>query len=209
MKGILLENVSRSSIVSFSKKNSGEICLAWMSASFDDVISSLPEDVIFGSDEMSHCQLDLPWISGSKQMLVTTTIVRVKNNKILEYMAEEPWGMLASGDLVESDLVEFYRDELCENYGSLNWYSSMIGRIEKISLWSIWSGLPDPLEVGSKFLVVVQRSEDVYRFLEDFQEIIESERLLCGAAGFLGTGLARVSIIDARDELLKVARRNS
>lgn len=208
MKAILLENVSRSSIVSFSEKNSKEICFAWMAASFDDVISSLPEDMVIGCDEISRCQLDLPWISGSERIPITTTVVRVGTNEIFCRLADGPWSVLASGDLSESNLIEFYRDELCGNYGSLNWYSSMVSRIEKLSLWSIWNGLPDPVGAGGKFLVFVQRIVDLHRFFGDFQEIIGSERPQRGAASALD-GEPKASIVNARDELLKFARRNS
>ena len=208
MLGLRIENASNEFISAFAVSCSGGACAFWTTFELDELLESLPEDVIFSSDEICATRYELPFLKGDGAVKLSATIAKGIGARAVNFLTKAPRQVLTSPDLDKNELITFCRSEFDGHQSDLEWYAKNIDRMASISEWSIWSGLPNPENHGSEQLLLVRNSSDLGRLQGLIDEVLSDflkSKTDPTAAKSEKSGGVRALMIDVGSELIRLS----
>lgn len=183
---------------------------SWSTYRLAELLESLPPEGRLCRDEISANECELPFVMLDRETSIRVSIAKAKGERAIKFLVGTAREVLAASDLDSCALKEFRRQEYLGRQVDIRWYSENLEKMAGLADWTIWTGLPDPTEVGNRQLLIT-RSE---KMLKPFVSRIHAEvrRFLSlgvdPTASKKNGGVVGIDFVDVQKELVFVASRN-
>lgn len=179
---------------------------SWSTYSLAELTESLLPDTVLTDEEISAEEFDLPFLMEHREAIVRICIAKAKGARAIEFIVGSAREVLASSDLNALALKEFRRREFLGHQIDLEWYGNNLDEMINMAGWTIWTGLPDPAEVGHKQLILSSSVDKLEEIAARFRAEIERSTL----SGWNPTATKKsgstveINFVNVREEFARV-----
>jgi hypothetical protein len=180
---------------------------SWSTYSLSELTESLLPDIVLTDEEISAEEFDLPFLMVNREAVVHVCIAKAKGRRAIEFLVGTAREVLASPDLDVCALKEFRRREYMGHQVDLGWYGDNLAEMVNLAEWTIWTGLPDPAEVGYKQLVLAKSADKLDEIYSRFRSVVEKFTLygLDPTSTKKAGAAVGIDFVDVREEFLRAA----